>query len=203
MVLQVIGTGWGRTGTDSMREALTILGFGPCHHMFEINANPALRDAWRALARGAAPDWEQLFAGYRSAVDWPSCHYWRDLIVAYPEARVIHTTRPAEAWWDSFSRTILRGMLPGNDPQSLGLTLIAAQALQGRPTERDFVLGLYRQHEQEVLQTVPPHRLLVHNIGDGWGPLCAHLGVAVPEVPYPHSNTTADMQARFAARGES
>jgi len=39
MTLKVIGAGFGRTGTDSMREALTILGFGPCHHMFEVNAH--------------------------------------------------------------------------------------------------------------------------------------------------------------------
>ena len=197
MVLQVIGTGWGRTGTDSMREALTILGFGPCHHMFEINANPALRDAWRALAKGAAPDWELLFAGFNSCVDWPSCHYWRELIAAYPKAKVILTARPAEAWWDSFAKTILLGIQQASDPESLGLTLIAAQALKGRPADRDFVLGLYHQHVQEVLETVPAHRLLVHNIGDGWEPLCRHLGVPVPDVPYPHRNTASDLQAKM------
>lgn len=197
MVLQVIGTGWGRTGTDSMREALTILGFGPCHHMFEINANPSLRAAWRAPAKGAAPDWELLFAGYKSCVDWPSCHYWRELIALYPDAKVILTARPAEDWWESYAKTILLGIQQGSDPESLGLTLIAAQALQGRPQDRDFVLGLYRQHVQEVLATVPKDRLLVHNIGDGWEKLCAHLGVPVPDLPYPHPNTASDLQAKM------
>jgi hypothetical protein len=79
MALKVIGTGFGRTGTDSMREALSILGFGPCHHMFEVNRDPEQKRLWRALAKGAPPDWEQLFAGYASCVDFPSAVYWREL----------------------------------------------------------------------------------------------------------------------------
>src|SRR5689334_14636909 len=55
MTIQVIGAGFGRTGTDSMREALDILGFGPCHHMFEVNAHEEQKRLWRALAKGAAP----------------------------------------------------------------------------------------------------------------------------------------------------
>src|SRR5690348_11542424 len=74
MSLRVIGTGFGRTGTDSMREALTMLGFGPCHHMSEVMAHAQQKRLWRALAKGAAPDWDRLFAGYKSCVDWPSAH---------------------------------------------------------------------------------------------------------------------------------
>ncbi|MGT2468488.1 sulfotransferase family protein [Mesorhizobium atlanticum] len=91
MSLMVIGTGFGRTGTDLMREALTILGFGPCHHMWEVMAHAEQKRLWRALAKGDAPDWAQLFAGYKSCVDWPSAFYWRELIEAYPQARVILT----------------------------------------------------------------------------------------------------------------
>jgi hypothetical protein len=70
-----------------MREALTILGFGPCHHMFEVIANAEQKALWRALAAGGKPDWEKLFAGYHSCVDWPSAYYWRALIDYYPDAR--------------------------------------------------------------------------------------------------------------------
>jgi len=37
-------------------------------------------------------------------------------------------------------------------------------------------------------------RLLVHNLGDGWDPLCAHLGVPVPAQPYPTRNNASDFQ---------
>jgi hypothetical protein len=203
MALQVIGTGWGRTGMDSMREALTILGFGPCHHMFEINASPALRDAWRALAKGASPDWEMLFAGYRSCMDWPSAFYWRELIALYPKARVILTARPAAEWWDSYAKTILQAIGSNPDPDSLVHTLVAARQLQGRPADRDHVIGLYEAHVAEVLSTVPADRLLVHRPGDGWAPLCAHLGVAVPDQPYPNRNATAAIQAQFGLKPAS
>ncbi len=40
MPLKVIGSGFGRTGTMSMKEALEVLGPGPCHHMIEVMENP-------------------------------------------------------------------------------------------------------------------------------------------------------------------
>jgi hypothetical protein len=203
MTLKVIGTGWGRTGTDSMRLALTILGFGPCHHMYEINASPALRDAWRALAKGAKPDWEMLFDGYNACVDWPSVAYWRELIALYPDAKVILTARPAESWWASYATTILLSIDSNPDKDSLVHTLIAAKVMQGRPGDHDHVVALYEAHVAEVMAEVPPERLLVHNLGDGWAPLCAHLGVNVPDEPYPNGNTTADIQARFGFKPAS
>lgn len=102
MTLEVIGAGFGRTGTDSMREALNILGFGPCHHMFEVTENPLMKSRWRAFMDTDDRDWESLFEGYRSCVDWPSVHYWRDLITHYPQARVILTWRDADSWWKSY-----------------------------------------------------------------------------------------------------
>ena len=40
MALAVIGAGFGRTGTESMKLALEMLGLGPCHHMKEVLADP-------------------------------------------------------------------------------------------------------------------------------------------------------------------
>src|SRR3954469_19626019 len=121
MPIKVIGAGFGRTGTDSMREALDMLGFGPCHHMFEVNAHEEQKRLWRALVRGAAPDWEQLFAGYQSCVDWPSAYYWRELMTVYPKAKVILTYRTPESWWKSFEQTLLAGINASTDAESLGL----------------------------------------------------------------------------------
>ncbi|TGP49131.1 sulfotransferase family protein [bacterium M00.F.Ca.ET.230.01.1.1] len=190
MSLMVIGTGFGRTGTDSMREALTMLGFGPCHHMSEVMAHAGQRRLWRALARGAAPDWDQLFAGYKSCVDWPSAFYWRELIEAYPQARVILTWRSPESWWESFEKTILPAIVASTDQESLGIALVSKQVFGGRPQDRAHAIAVYRDNVEAVLNTVPAERLLVHKLGDGWAPLCAHLGVPVPDEPYPARNTT-------------
>ena len=200
MSLLVIGTGFGRTGTDSMREALTILGFGPTHHMFEVIANPEQKALWRALAAGAKPDWERLFAGYHSCVDWPSAYYWRDLIAVYPEARVILTARSAEGWWGSFEKTILPVLVGSTDEASLGLALVAKKVFGGRPNDRANAIATYEAHVAAVKSEVSPSRLLVHNLGDGWAPLCAHLAVSVPDQPYPSRNSGKEF---FKPRGHS
>ena len=122
MSLSVIGAGFGRTGTESMKTALEILGFGPCHHMKELNANPTQRTLWRGIARGNTPDWEQAFAGYRSCTDWPSAFYWRELSAAYPDAKILLTLRDAESWYASVQNTILKSLTGNADPDSVGVT---------------------------------------------------------------------------------
>ena len=194
MPLKVIGAGFGRTGTDSMREALTILGFGPCHHMFEVIQNETQKQRWRALVQGAVPDWENLFEGYSSCVDWPSAYYWRELAEAYPQAPVILTYRSSASWWDSFEKTLLPGISKSADPQSLGLALIAAKVFGGRMADRAHAIATYEANVREVMATIPAPRLLVYKLGDGWEPLCRHLGVAVPDQPYPSRNSTSDFQ---------
>ncbi|RWC10446.1 MAG: sulfotransferase family protein [Mesorhizobium sp.] len=195
MSLMVIGTGFGRTGTDSMREALTMLGFGPCHHMSEVMGHAKQKRLWRALARGEAPDWAQLFAGYKSCVDWPSAFYWRELIEAYPQARVILTWRSPESWWESFEKTLLPAIAGSTDQESLGIPLVANQVFGGRPQDRAHAIAVYRDNVEAVLNTVPAGRLLVHKVGDGWAPLCSHLGVPVPEESYPARNTTQEFRS--------
>jgi hypothetical protein len=195
MALEVIGTGFGRTGTDSMREALNILGFGPCHHMVEVTENPLMKARWRAFMDTDERNWEALFEGYRSCVDWPSVHYWRDLVAHYPAARVILTWRDPDSWWTSYEATILRFLRTTDDRAAVGYRVLG-KAMGGRTGDRDHVVAVYEAHVAEVMATVPQDRLLVHRLGDGWEPLCAHLGVPVPAMPYPSRNSTAEMQAR-------
>lgn len=161
MALKVIGAGFGRTGTDSMREALTILGFGPCHHMGEVIRRPEQNKAWRAVAGGTTPVWDVLLEGYVSCMDWPSVHYWRDLVAAYPEAKVILTSRSAESWWASFEQTILRLIGEDADPEMFGRRVIAGQLFGGRPHDRSHAISVYEAHRQEVMATVRADRLLV------------------------------------------
>jgi len=172
-----------------MREALNILGFGPCHHMFEVIQNPEQKHRWRAHVAGESIGWESLFEGYRSCVDWPSAHYWRELVAAYPNARVLLTWRSAESWWESFEKTIAAGIAKHTDMQALAITIIRDQVFAGRPQDRAHAISVYEAHVKAVMETVPPGRLLIHRLGDGWEPLCAFLKVAVPSEPYPSANS--------------
>ena len=108
MALSIVGAGFGRTGTASMKMALEILGLGPCHHMKELLANSAQLALWRLVARGDNPDWNAAFAGYRCAVDWPSAFFWRELSAFYPHAKILLTVRDAESWYASMDKTILK-----------------------------------------------------------------------------------------------
>jgi len=98
MSLKVIGSGFGRTGTKSLKDALEYLGFGPCHHMYELLENPPHVAVWQAVSRGETRDWEAVFEGYQSQIDWPGAHYWSELVTAFPEAKVVHSMRPEEKW---------------------------------------------------------------------------------------------------------
>lgn len=200
MALKVIGAAFGRTGTDSMREALDILGLGPCHHMREVNAHEDQKQMWRALVRGAPPDWDRLFEGYRSCVDWPSAYYWRELMAHYPSAKVVLTYRSPESWWESFAQTIMPGIQRSTEPESLGVALIGAKVFGGRFHDREHAIATYEANVRAVKDAVPEERLLVHNLGDGWEPLCAHLDVPVPAVPYPSRNNASEFQRTLLSK---
>lgn len=196
MTLRVIGTGFGRTGTDSMRIALEILGFGPCHHMRELIGNATHKQLWRDIAAGGPADWDLLLGQYSACVDWPSAYYWPQLIEAFPDARVLLTWRTAESWWTSYENTILQVIRADTETEqsSPGSQLLTERVFGGRAGDRDHCIAVYEANVAAVKATVPADRLLIHKLGDGWDPLCAHLGVPVPPEPYPNSNTTADFQ---------
>lgn len=201
MPLDVIGSGFGRTGTRSLKDALELLGFGPCHHMAEVFRNPEQAATWQAYARGEPQDWQAYYADYRAQVDWPGCHVWREALAAFPDARVLHSQRPEESWWNSFNRTIGKLMRvlgsPDLDISDHGRAMLYA-VKQGiiDPTfpqgtaDKQAVLAAYRQRAEEVKAAVPTERLLIFDVAEGWEPLCAFLDVPVPDQPFPHINDT-------------
>ena len=192
--LQVIGTGMGRTGTASMREALVRLGFGPCDHMvenFEHQERFALWDeAMRHKTAGEPIDWKPLLTGFRSIVDWPGAYFWKELTSAHPEAKVILTVRDPERWYDSISATIFT--LQDDQWPEGPRDIIYNRTFNGRLTDRAHCQTVFAQHAKAVQETIAPDRLLVFDVKEGWEPLCAFLGVPVPEdEPFPHINDTA------------
>jgi len=190
MTLKVIGTGFGRTGTDSMRIALNILDVGPTHHMHVVGKDKRHRQLWLDLVKGSKPDWEELFAGYNACTDWPSAYYWPSLIEEYPDAKVLLTMRSAESWWNSFKATILQHVLHGDNPESFSRLLIAEQVFEGRPDDKHHAIAIYNRNIDKVIATVAPERLLIHKLGDGWEPLCDWLNLPVPDMEYPNTNST-------------
>lgn len=196
MTLQVIGAGFGRTGTMSLKLALEQLGFGPCHHMVEVIRSPAQIDFWEAASKGEPMNWDDALGDYGSAVDWPTAHYWRELAQAYPDARMILSHRSPEGWWDSFSETILKA-LDGRDQMptpdlrrnmTVAHEIIVNQTLGGK-TDRESAMAAFARRIEEVRAAIPPERLLTFDVREGWEPLTRFLGVPVPDTPFPRSNS--------------
>jgi hypothetical protein len=106
MTLEIIGSGFGRTGTMSTKLALEALGFGPCHHMIEVMGNPAQPARWAAIAAGQGVDWTEVFDGYRAQVDFPGAAVWHHVATAFPDARVIHTEPSNENRYESVSDSL-------------------------------------------------------------------------------------------------
>jgi hypothetical protein len=211
MSLQVIGSGFGRTGTFSLKLALEQLGFGPCHHMEQAFANPDQPPRWARVAGDdttlwASDEWRDLMKGYRAQVDWPGAHIWRELAATYPEAKVIHSTRPEEKWWTSFDQTIGK-FLTGREEMPLpphirtmteaAHQMIGQKTFGGRWADKDTAIAAFRRREADVRAAIPPERLLVFNVAEGWEPLCAFLDVQVPDTDFPRTNDVAEFWSNF------
>lgn len=208
MALRVIGAGYGRTGTASLKLALERLGFGPCHHMTEVLPNPARVALWTRIGEGE-PLWDEAFEGYESTVDWPACTHWRALSEHYPKAKVILSRRDAGRWFESVNETILNPdgceKLTGT-PMGEMLDRNIWRLFDGRMDDREHMMACFERHCEEVVRGVPADRLLVFDAKEGWAPLCKFLGVAMPDEPFPHVNTkeeTKKMMEILAAQRES
>jgi hypothetical protein len=203
MALDVIGAGFGRTGTLSLKLALEHLGFSPCYHMVEVFSHPGHAAIWDRAARGEPVNWNTLLAGYRAGVDWPICHFWREMAEQYPQAKFILTEREPESWYKSISKTILASLDQDSDPTDPEMRarrkminyLIRDKTFRGG-LDKDSVIAVYKRHNQQVKDTLPRSRLLVYDTPQGWGPLCEFLKVAVPAAPFPKTNSTEEFRAR-------
>lgn len=197
--LKLIGAGFGRTGTYSLKNALEELGFSPCYHMTTLFENEGTVEQWDAIVRGATPDWRSVFAGFQATVDWPACTFYQDLVRAYPDAKVLLSVRDPEKWYESVATTIYQ--TSNRDLTSPHARMIDRLIWQGtfndRFLEKDEAIAIYQRHNEEVKQFVPPEKLLVYDVKQGWEPLCAFLGVPTPSnTPFPHLNDRESFLSR-------
>jgi hypothetical protein len=204
--IKLIGAGMPRTGTLTQKVALEMLGFEPCYHWVNVLADLDQVEVWERALDGEEI-WSEVFAGFKATVDWPGGYFWERLLAAYPDAKVLLSVRDPAAWEKSFRETIW-SMGHG---ESLIHLLSSARALvdprwrryvalvdrmfwsgqgsfaSGHETPEQLIAG-FRAHNEAVKATVPPERLLVWEVREGWGPLCAFLGVPEPDQPLPHVN---------------
>ncbi|MHB8490813.1 MAG: sulfotransferase [Solirubrobacteraceae bacterium] len=210
--MQVIGAGFGRTGTMSLKVALEELGAGPCLHSLESLGNGEKGERgestthWERLVRGEEIDWREALKGFGSTVDWLCARYYPEILAAWPEAKVILSVRDPQDWYDSCFESLhaTRGLVGSEgiaDGQAAVLQAVDSAIWEdvfgGRFPERDYALEVFERHRREVSERVPADRLLVYDIQDGWRPLCELLDAPVPQTPFPHLNSRASFWTRF------
>ncbi|CEP12787.1 hypothetical protein [Parasitella parasitica] len=205
--LKVIGAGFGRTGTDSLRLALNILGY-KTHHMksfWEEEADTNPDDFIEAYKNRDKADWDKVYENYTAAVDWPTVEFYKDLVAKYPEAKVVLTTRSADSWYASALKTIhpaSAGILenPADEQKARLGEMMKLVVLDGHMVNREtfkdekLIKKLYLDHIEEVKNTVHPDRLLIVELGEGWNRLCEFLGKDIPDIPYPNANSKESFQ---------
>lgn len=205
--LRVVGAGVGRTGTLSLKLALERLLEAPCYHMLEVFGH--LDDhvpMWHAAARGEPVDWDVLFDGYSAGVDWPVGAFWPELMDAYPDALILLSSRDSESWWRSASNTIFptSGAMGDDAPEWFEMmTEMMAARFTPALDDRDRCIAAFEAHNARVRAEVPPERLLDWQPADGWEPICAALGVDVPDDPFPKANTTEEFLSRAPQTDEA
>ena len=205
--MQIIGASFGRTATTSTRIALNHLGFGPCYHMIEVFMHPSHIAQWQAAADGHPVDWREFLAKYPSGLDYPFSAFYKEILAAFPEAKVILNVRDPQRWWQSTRDTIYNQILIPDWMNSIfifhrGLKKMVDDTIwkrlfDGRFLERDYAIQVFNDHIKEVKALVPADRLLIFDVKEGWGPLCEFLNVPMPEKPFPHFNNRAMTRLGF------
>jgi hypothetical protein len=201
--MQVIGAGFGRTGTLTLKAALEELGVGPCYHMVEVLWGDTSRlGLWQAAANGEEVDWKRVFEGFESTVDWPGCTFWEPLMEVFPEAKVLLTVRDPEAWYESARNTIYASLIAGQkgelkegneeppSPEAFGMiaSLIWQGTFHGKFEDKAYAIAKFEEHNETVKSRVPADRLVVHEVKEGWKPLAEMLGVPEPQSEFPRLN---------------
>jgi hypothetical protein len=207
--MRVVGAGLGRTGTHSLKLALEQLLGEPCYHMAEVFEHLDHIPTWHAAYRGERVAWDTVLGGYAAIVDWPGAGVWDQLAAAYPDAVIVLSTRRDAQTWLTSARATIMDNSPENamddDPRMPGFAAMARDMFTAfDPNWRDdaAAMAAYDRHNETVRRDAPPQRLLQWQPGDGWEPLCAALGVPVPDEEFPHSNTTEQFRENFRQKSD-
>jgi len=184
-MLKILGVGLPRTGTQSLSDALEILGLNSIHHA------PERLDPWPDAATEATPNF-RVYSDVDAVIDAPASYFYRELGDAYPGLRYILTVRDKDTWWRSVRTHTLRIYAETRYARTEYTDRLHAMLFgSGVPNkflwQRKFCLW-----NERVAHELAGPPLLVMDItaGDGWRLLCDFLRLPIPDCPFPHANAT-------------
>jgi uncharacterized protein (DUF952 family) len=185
---QVFGIGLAKTGTVSLTDALTILGYNAIHYSpcFRISQNVPVF-AW--------PWWLNR---YNAHSDVPIAYFFKQIDQRFPDSKFILTTRPETQWLDSCKRhfTERREELDSQNKQFRPAKILDRTIYGSSVFDETKFLTTYQSHTRTVCDHFKKsNNLLIIDIADKsmdektkWGRLCEFLEKTVPDAPFPHSN---------------
>lgn len=223
MAIKVIGVGGPRTGTATLKEALEIIGFGKCYHMEWLFNHQEDLKYWHELFDTGTTNFDRLFDGFQSTVDFPGYLNYQALFKQYPTAKFVLNDRDPEAWYESAKHTVhsvtpqtftqklkmLRKMIFSRRFRRLAQSFRLVEKYlwkgkyNGEFQNKEKTIARYKAFQEEVINTIPAEQLLVYKVSDGWEPLCEFLEVPIPEEVFPHKNKRKNFQEKFKALMET
>ena len=201
--MKIIGAGFSRTGTFSLKHAIQALGFEPCYHGEVIFQRPDHVEIWNTVLQ-QQPDWQALFSGYEAGLDSPICFFWREIRTSFPDAKVILTKRDPNDWYESFAASLYPAMMnPERAPKEIQGAFKMAKAIVldhifgGKFEDRRFAIEIYNKHNDSVEASFTNEKseLLVFEVANGWAPLCAFLDQPIPHIEFPNTNSREQFQS--------
>ena len=201
--MKIICVGIGKTGTKSISKALRHLGYT----VFDWEEQVVdFQDHWvDVFQNGAQLDVKRVYQHADAVVDAPGNFFWEEILEAYPDSKVILSEREEDSWLKSlvnqlqvFEAVISRRFLAVLSPTSRKQIFILYSHLtailgSADPKSASVLRTRYRMHNHRVKSLVPPEKLLVYNVKQGWKPLCDFLGCEVPTVAFPHENVKGEI----------
>ncbi|KAK5989728.1 hypothetical protein PT974_07987 [Cladobotryum mycophilum] len=221
--MKVLALGLPRSGTVSIADALTILGYKNVYHSLK-SIDMDKKNDWHVFNRAAdasfpvlstytgraftREEWDEVYGSCEAATD-TAAMFSPHILQAYPDAKVILVKRDFGRWFKSIDEMVLTGLW---SPLSgifvhfvhpvLGLSTITAmrKALLGLFEAKDVAeirrnaQTTYDRHHRQIQEMVPPEQLLVYKLGDGWEPLCEFLGKPVPDGEFPWVNEASELK---------
>lgn len=210
---------------SGMRHALYQLGFHDVYHMHTVRDNPetdgpqwinAFEAKYKNTGTMTRQDWDKLLGDCQAVADIPAAFFGAELAQVYPEAKVVILNRDPEKWYDSVLNSIhsrwslwakLQVLFCAVFDKStrawikFGMTMKNLAFDFDHRSEKPKALAWYKGIYDEFRARIPESRRIEYSVGDGWAPLCKHLGVEVPQVqdasgkmveaPFPRMNDRA------------
>jgi len=209
--LKIIGAGFGRTGTLSIKMAFEKLGYKTHHAHDVLQEYPEQKEIFYDILSQPKQDriskelWNKLLIKpykYEATVDWPTSYYFDELLAQNPGAKIVLSVRDnGDKWWNSVNNTIWNKtkalqewpmqllmylMMPNK--ARLGLSMAFGDTVwfnpklfDGKFDDKERSIKIYNDWIEYVKKTVPSDKLLIFNVKQGWDPLCDFLGMDKPK----------------------